>query len=506
MIEQLAAPVQDPSYIAANLAASQEWLPTHELGDERGVVYPVFTVNDTAVIFRNRNEFPELSVPYHEVADGSSVRPFKPYGRVDPSEKFDAYLQAQSSGENALEVVPNTPLGLVVAAIELGGTDPALSELQDEIAQKKYSEKGLLLLDSIAAATMIGPDGNFQKYFDSDGYALVLSSLAGNHDARAALRDRLESYRDIRAQDTAVALEKNAQSFAAQAAYYEGVEALDPEHLVLVHSTSHAVETAPEGSAILYPASAKRDDEWPRPSLHFTVNAEVTSHVGGSWDHSNSLIITNLKKAIERNGVPHTACDVDTFFNVNPGDSLQLPDPTILTSRSEGELITTEGNTVTYAHKDKYTEDEMQTLNIMANQLGFKTEDSDSPALLLRKIALWQAISGQGADELVTAGAHYVQDEGFQKSFYKMAHELGGVRNFGLHANTVESSLPNAMASKQIDGSFTEFDPAFGDPVTNYRLASDAAIRTVIAAGYAPARPVQQSPDKRAARLVNSLF
>ncbi len=502
MPETLPITAPNPAELQRDIVQGAEWQPVHEITDNRLMQYPVFSINGSQVIFRNRNEFPELSVPYHETGDGNASTPVEVSVDDEPEnlgQSYKTYLDGQSAlSQETLQVVPNTPLGMVTAAIELGANSEDLTTLQEELNNKVYSEKALLLLDGMAAAIQIDDEGKVLNYIDPNGYGLVLSALTGNEDSQAQLTSKLDTYKAYRDEYFSNEI-ANARAWTAE--NRQKVEALSPDEVVLVHSTAYPPKIDENGAVHLQPAGAHRPDEYPRSSLHFTVNGEVESHMFGKWDETNRLIITNFKKTVDKNGLPATGCDVDTFFDVDPGEDLVLPDALILEARKDGELMTQEGNVLSYAHKDKYSEDETKQIEdlffkLLDQRPGYGAvkliESAGSPAEKLRKIALFTALKQQGSKWVVSVGAHYVNDLDFQSAFYKMIVEMG-VGSLGIHDNTAESNSVKQMGYDMAMGHFSKFT---NTPYSrNFIDIPDAAARTLIASGYVPARPLQESPE-----------
>jgi hypothetical protein len=490
--------VRDPSLMSGDHVDTQiEWQAANEIVDQRGIKYPEFSINHTLVIFRNRNEFPQLDNPYHDAGNGelSSVLPFGEHTSA-PAERTKYLGEATSElKKGVIEVVTNTPLGLVGAAIELGSSNPDLIELRGKLISKEYDERAIALLDSIAAAVTVGEDGlNHQDGIDTNGYGLVLSALVGNPEANTLLGTKIGNYHKQRSED---GIDKIARSrrFVEETELWKNTESAKPEEIVLVHSTSHAIEYDADGNVILFPANAKREDELPRASLHFTVNAEVKSHMWGAWDKNNRVILANFKKVIGQNGLPANARDVDTYFDINPGEHLTLPDAVVLEARDDGQLIQTEDKIISYAHKMSYSEAESLQISQMAREQGLNPEKYTAESDLLREIALRTAMATQGAKKFVVAGEHYVNDPYFQRAYQKMANELG-VWNTGGHMSTAESSLVEVVTSDQFDGSFSGFNTNGSYGLAFSTEIPDAAIRTIIANGFMPARPLQRSPKE----------
>lgn len=494
-------PGTDPTLIQGNQAVCHEaGIPTHEIKDARSIDYPIFSINNQDVTFRNRNEFPALDAPYIAIDDAGN-RP----ALVNPAEaeatEFDRtrYYQGSETTPTAgsVFVVENTPASLVSAARKLGGESDSLAILQHELEQGQYSEKGLLLLDSIAAALSVDDEGRFSETMETNGFGLVLASLAGEEAATHKLGQKLTAYHEHRAQVRDQKVQIAAEYYARYAA---DVPVLQPEEAVIVHSTGHEIFTDEHGSPVLYPAGSLRADEYPRSSVHFTVNGEVESHMNGgdAWGKTNNLIVTNFARAVEANGLPANANPVDTYFSVNPGGRLTLPQATVVTGRAEGPLLSDEKGRLSYREAESFSPEETERIESMAKNAGIQNSELMSPAEKLRAIAVRTAMVRQGAKTIVKIGEHYNSDDTFSKAYNKMTNSLG-VSETTLHENSADGRLVEDANLAMASGSMTGFikDNRIGSQLYNYADASDAAIRMTIANGYVPARKMQYNPAYR---------
>ncbi len=107
--------------------------------------------------------------------------------------------------------------------------------------------------------------------------------------------------------------------------------------LVLVHATKYPPTVTDKGVE-LRPTEdfGLTDNEgntvnYPRSSIHFTLNHMVQSHYGGSWEESPYLIVTPLRGVLEHNpGSLDNFNSVDTYLVPPVGEALILPDSQIL--------------------------------------------------------------------------------------------------------------------------------------------------------------------------------
>jgi hypothetical protein len=329
-----------------------------------------------------------------------------------------------------------------------------------------------------------------------------LASLTGSESARAELETRLTASEKLRS----VSHERQMANWkrGGWAEANKDTIPYDPKELVLVHSTGYELENDNDGNAVLFPAGAKRHDEFPRASVHMTVNGEVSSHLFGQWDQNNKLIISNFKDVVDANGLPDVASSVDTYYREGPGEHLTLPNPLILESRADGPLVSREGNVITYAHKAEYSDEDIAEINAL--ELDLKKAHGEaltnwlnenlSPAERLRRVVKSAALIEKGAATVVDVGEHStVSLHGeFDKRFTKTMHEIG-VESTALHASTPDKWAETSLSSLQFSGANTGLTNNkeivdYGEHMLSYDVGIQT-IRAAIAAGYAPARPLQ---------------
>lgn len=466
--------------------------------DDDGIERPIFPIGDKKVAFRTRQEVPsfiESGQKYH-LASPLDATPLV-FERDDNPPDFVRFSEAsqESPSMNAIEMVTATPEGLVGAAIEMGATDPSLLDVQASLRSGEYSADSIQLIDTIAAALNFDDSGEKLAIMETDGLALVLASLTGDKKATDTLEGRRQSmYEFFDAQKELKATEsKNLPEI------YNEVESIDPRNVVLVHSTVHDVLQADDGSTILRPSSAFNRGGIPRASIHFTPNGQVSSHYAGSWGRENSLIVSNFAEVVSENDAPlGSMSSADTWFAVNPGQALKMPDVRIVTADFDGsgDLIRQEGNTLTYRDSSEYTEQEKVDIKQLASEYKIINPESfGGLSDVLREIALRKAMQQKGASWFVRIGAHYAEDEEFQKKYTKLASELN--TNGELHIYTGDGRAEEAAALGM--GSAGQFNKKTNDNDaynTFPRGATLENVRWVIAGGYIPGRPYAPLHDK----------
>lgn len=466
---------------------------TEHVTDDDGIERPLFRIAGKKIAFRTRQETPsfiESEQLYHIASLLDSV-PLIFEQESEPGD-FSAFTEAsqEMSGGDVIEMVTATPEGLVGAAIELGGEDTDLVDIQESLHSGEYSAKALQLLDTMAAALNFDDNGEKLTNMDTDGHALVLRALLGDEQASKALDSRREAmYAFFDTQKAQKAIE--AQRLPEN---YRDIESIDPREVVLVHSTGHGVVLAEDGSTILRPASAFPDARVPRASIHFTPNGQVSPHYGGgeAWGAENCLIVSNLADVIQKNDdmLPTAMSTADTFFTLDPGRGLELPDVRVVRPviDNEGEeLLHQEGGIITYKESDFYTEKEKSDIEALAREYGLNMTNEGELNVALREIALRMAMQQKGANRFVKIGAHYTYDRDFQEKYDKLASEMGVT--VALHAYTGESYTETNAYFGMARGPYSK--KHYSDE-TYWTFRADAtiqAVRQVIASGYVPARP-----------------
>lgn len=506
--EELTSHEHDESF-EVSTAALMERLHYEEIIDEDGFKRDIYRIHDRLVMFRNRDELPEVADRQLRVIDGDIV---PPTGLVEDgisTEDVARYTSdmAARSNEDVIVLATNTPEGVARAAVLAGyDADSSLRETVKQMSVGEYPPGAIALLDSIIAATQY-TDTERSELFDVGGYAVVLAALEGDPQAQAVL----EVKQAILARDE---LEKQSRRRATMIeAKIEGGEIADPRHLALVHSTAHEVRRNAAGAIILAPSAAQRPDKFPRSTLHFTVNGQVTSHIMGGWDSANTLIVANLEKTMEQNGAPHTLISADTFFSLNPGEQLTLPGAvTVQSSLEQPELIVAnERGDITY-RGGELDDSQQHEATALAEQFGVRVEDTTTGELL-QEVALRMAEARQGVETFSTIGTWGSTDHHFDRSIIRLARTVGA--EYAPHSTTAEGQLETQVGAGNMDGQGGQAKQYVGyseigmnEYERSHAMSPAADIRaqrTVIAAGYAPARLVYRGPAS-ASSLPSSTF
>jgi len=454
--------------------------------DDSGITRPVFEIAGRDVIFRTSQELPTFDMtdrPYR-VASIADATPLE-LAQQTSHEAFSQFVAASAEvAPHVLDIVTATPEGLVGAAIEMGSTNEQLGDIQQSLRSGRYSADAIKLIDTMMAALYFNGDGEKLDAIDTDGHALVLRSLLDDEPVSTELESRVEQmYYYFDAQHA-----KSAAELGGFPERMREIESLDPRMVALVHNTSHQVDISEDGSVMLRPASAFRKDKFPRSSLHFTPNGSVTDHYARTDAKSSRYVVGNFAAMVNANDrLPASMCSADTYFTLNPGASLKIPDARIVEGSLDAtELMTQVGSIITYKDSNHYTEQESREIRQLARSSGLDTSRGMTAAGTLRSLALLHAMEQSGAERFVEIGSHYALDSKFQDQYTKLAGELAV--STALHENTGDARLE----TNAYYGMNYEFSRAHSSSESYGTFLPDTtieALRQVIASGYIPGRP-----------------
>lgn len=445
-------------------------------GEEVILTYNKYTIGSREVVFRGSGEFPQVE---------GEVNWLQPHN-TDPIYLQPGHMKetiTHSESEDATLIVPTSAEGIIAAAQEINhGTNDMMRQLLDKDGALEMNEATKIFLDAMTAADLYDEAGKpkLPKYelidgvvrpehqHNGDGFALMTALLLGDEGARMVVNKKLEQYYHDRQEARVALTNKNKE--------YEGgmdVEPLSPSEVMLVHSTSYPVEYDENGNALLYAASAKRPDRFPRATIHFTPNGEVRSHMGGEWTNANRLIVASFADMIQENGVPDGMASVDTYFATDPTEPVVLPDARIIepNGTKDGSLWSREGNVFHYQNSEHYTDTQKQEIEQLAKQYNIDMQDGDYAAAL-RSAMLRSAGSELGVQQFVDIQAHYTADDMFNRRYSALAAKLD-VPYTGLHIYSSDAEIEKNIGRGQ-----------YGADIATY--ASIQANRTAMWSGAIP--------------------
>ena len=474
---------------------------------------PSYRIAGREVVMRNRQEAPLFDDAEVGVV-GADLAPPLPIEIYDSA--VDSHVPSDISAGLAYNkryeitdladfegrlVVTNTPEGLVAAACLLAPSEERrrdLAQLEATLARGEYAtSESKDYIDGILGAISIDDKGQPLYAYDTDGFALALAALVGDQEAKELVDFRREALR----YNEQIRRSVSKESYLRQASESReaGIVPLAPDHMALVHSTTHAVEYDNNGNVVLAPSGQKRDDRYPRASLHFTVNSQVASNNGGSWESGNTLIVANLAKTMEASDKkPYVLDGMDTWFVANPGESLHLPNALLVTARTEGELLDITDQGASFLLKDAYSVEEQAEIVKLAEKYELELSDGQF-AETLKEAALRNTMERTGVplseQDSPSLNGHGMADQLLARRMHITAAEMGA--GWGSHFNYAESNIErevsNAMegpfqAKMQLNGTDDGADSTHATAALEMR-------RWLLVAGYTPARPMTREPD-----------
>jgi hypothetical protein len=267
---------------------------------------------------------------------------------------------AQAQSEKVWEVAANkqadrvilhglgTPEGVVDVALQLAGAAIGFPEatsdllkLRDEISSRKYSDETLKFMNTLFTVCYEITDHTTSNNVSHEaGLMLVALALAGSKEAGEAIA---KAEKDFNIKKAALDLsertttdratgEKTLPNHIAKAGEMvapETIAAVKEAGLVVVHTT----ETRPLLGKVLRSTAefnSGSNRQFPRDSIHFSLNHPVDSHMWGNFSGRPFTIVAPMAGMLENNGAPAAMADVDTYFITKPGEGLTLPEGTII--------------------------------------------------------------------------------------------------------------------------------------------------------------------------------
>jgi hypothetical protein len=345
--------------------------------------------------------------------------------------------------------VTNTPAGILEAAATLSRSPEAkehLVALLESAQSGRYAGAEMLdVIDGILGAVSIDDEGRPLDAYDTDGYAVALAALSGDEVAQGVVQMKRTALRDI---------EQATQERRMRAAYERSgdTEPIPVDQVCVVHATKYGIKRDEYGNVFLRPAAQERPDQFPRASVHFTLNSRVESHAMGAWDDTNRMIVARLDKTMEASKTrPRVLESVDTWFINGPGEVTILPDAVVVEPQADlVKPIVDDGNGMIYFRSGEnsvFNDAEQSELTQMANSLGVSDNDISrlpDTSALAREVALRMAMQQQGIDvvryaDIPSSDGIKTGNQRLSEGVWSLAHRLGV--ESGLHMGRPEERL-----------------------------------------------------------------
>lgn len=163
-------------------------------------------------------------------------------------------------------------------------------------------------------------------------------------------------------------LERKAHSARSHLFNDRDPKPLSLQDLVIVHATKFEPAIDESGTASIHTRSDTQG--YPRSSLHFTLNHKVEGHLFGSWEDSGFTVVAPITKAIEENGLPANLYGIDTWWNMNPGQPVNLPGAIVISSAGAIDKLVELQGSKRLVKSQGFTHQDVQELFDKAKESG----------------------------------------------------------------------------------------------------------------------------------------
>ncbi|MGN0919419.1 MAG: hypothetical protein ACI4OR_01480 [Alphaproteobacteria bacterium] len=125
--------------------------------------------------------------------------------------------------------------------------------------------------------------------------------------------------------------EKRFKGFPFQDNPDDAKAAINPEHICLVHVTKYFPQRNAKGQYELETLATATHLKFPRNTIHFALNHHVESHTAGGWDEMPYVVLAPMADVSRLNHQnPMGISAVDTFYEMDVGENLRLPESAFL--------------------------------------------------------------------------------------------------------------------------------------------------------------------------------
>jgi hypothetical protein len=393
----------------------EKFTQPQEVVDDQFFVRRQYSLDDghIKIVFRGREELPVLDAvegvtqvlsleekPKYTSGDdfgewAAILTEGDPYGDV-----FERASRNEESDQVNL-IASATPMGLVDCAIKLteagigGGSSEELNGLKKDLANGTVTDEVIQLYDSIIAATLISKEGSLNRpipegsVINEDGLMQVVLAMCGEEAALQIVQTKsqlLAGYDAATLSDAKVRAGRGPEDAdmkqPGERLSADELEIVRSHGFVAVHTSAvmpyHIAENGEGVSVIRSTAEFGGDGElqFPRSTVHFSLNHAVESHVQGSFDNRPVTVVAPLEKILELNGAPAVLHGVDTYTSSNPGEGVFVPEQSTIihtTESSNGSFIEQSGNVIEI-HANKIDHSALQEYAALIKELGGNAE------------------------------------------------------------------------------------------------------------------------------------
>jgi TP901 family phage tail tape measure protein len=405
--------------------------------------------------------------------------------------------QGQDFSDVGARVVQTTPEGLLGEAIRINPQNVNAATMLSNFKKGKIGEREQEFLDNVYSAIAINRKGGKGKTENTDGFAEILSSLNGNQNATNLVNFKTGSLRSIVEENAARERDVTKQMFGG----LNSSVTPDLSSHSIIHSTQYPIVRNADGDPILYTHGTHNlDGVHSRASIHFTVDAPVADHYAGSWDPTNTKIVSPLSSVLDKNGLPYNFKSIDTWWMKNPGEALVMPDASVIKTFPEQSLFSEEliargllkpggkaplitllpdTKEAFQTYKPSYTAAEREELSEI---LGKPVLEGQEFAMMDRYAMEWAKTNIGTNPAHVGLGQHSLNSEPRQAAVDAVANLLGqsGVRG-GIHSESLVEILERPLIQYGAYGRTASKTGEF--PTQLWSADSIEALRTIARLG-----------------------
>lgn len=275
----------------------------------------------------------------------------------NPLSPLPVLLHDAIAADKTLFLVENTPVHILDLAFYLGLEDREWKEARQKAALEGiYTPEVIGLIDDMIAGTVVGGNGERGQRRNQKGEALAVLALLGDKQAREMLDEKRKVLKDLD-KERLIRQQKFSQK-KLEELEKEGV-GIPKGGVWVTHVTAYRPQVTEKG-ILIKPSFDASGGVMTRGTIHFTLGGEVTSaYGGGGWEDMPYVVTGSLSKMRDVNGNPLMVNPVDTYFLVNPGQPLLVPEGhlTMPGWLPSGTIRETRDNITIYKNKGFTAED-----------------------------------------------------------------------------------------------------------------------------------------------------
>lgn len=183
-----------------------------------------------------------------------------------------------------------------------------------------------------------------------------------------------------------------------------------------VHATKYLPRNKSDGTAYIPTTGMATDFQFPRTTVHATLNHIVTSHGYGSWDDAPIVVLAPYNDIVEKNGNPVEVAGTDTYWSLHPDKGLILPESAyVIKPDDNGPLFQIGEHGATYK-RGNYTPKQIEQIEELIDNpydleeyTRYKTGDLEK----------WEIERAINSDERIRQGYERAKQKGTEKDFWR---------------------------------------------------------------------------------------